>query len=337
MASLRKKQIFNIYETAFIIFSIIIVLFSSCSKEFEVKRQDNAIKIASFSKYSCQNPVFSPDGQYLVYTRFLRGYNIGPSELVKIKIDGSAEKIIVSASDADNVNVPQGSWVKNKICFSSDRGGGADEIWIVNDDGSYLEQISFHEEKDGIYYIEPVFNPKNTDLIAFEYVKGENDANAIHRIALLNVNTGSIKLLTDTTYDDRLPGWSHDGKKILFQRNEYGQDEGWKIYVADIDTEKSNPLSNIHSISYGNSDDTDCSWSFDDKYILSSSNHGGLEEPNIFLFSVDKSCVPVRATFSSSNEDGAAAQSPNGEKIAFESHYGKEEDYPSSIWIIEHR
>ena len=279
--------------------------------------------------------MFSPDGQYLVYTRFLRGYNIVPSELVKIKIDGSEEKIIVPASDADNVNVPQGSWVENKICFSSDRGGGADEIWIVNEDGSDLKQISFHEEKDGIYYIEPVFNPKNTDLIAFEYVLGENDANAIHRIALLDANTGSIKLLTDATYDDRLQGWSHDGKKILFQRNEYGQDEGWKIYVADIDTEKSNPLSNIHSISYGNSDDTDCSWSFDDKYILSSSNYGNLDTPNIIMFSVDKSNNPIRVTFSNSNEDGAAAQSPNGEKIAFESHYGEEEDYPSDIWIID--
>ena len=319
----------------YLLYPLLIILLISCSKEFEVKREDNAIKIASFSKYSCQNPVFSPDGQYLVYTRFLRGYNIGSSELVKIKIDGSDEKIIVSASDADNVNVPQGSWVENKICFSSDRGGGADEIWIVNDDGSDLKQISFHEEKDGIYYIEPVFNPKNTDLIAFEYVKGENDANAIHRIALLDVNAGSIKLLTDATYDDRLPGWSHDGKKLLFQRNEYGQDEAWMIFVADIDTEKTAPLSNVHSISFGNTDDTDCSWSFDDKYILSSSNYGKLKSPNIFLFSVDKSIEPIRATFSSSNEDGAASQSPNGEKIAFESHFGEDEDNPSDIWIID--
>lgn len=244
--------------------------------------------------------------------------------MVKIKTNGSEEKLLVPASDADNVNVPYGSWGGDKICFASDRGGAADEIWIVNDDGNNLKQIAFHEEKDGIYFIEPVFNPKNTGYIAFEYVKGENDKTAIHRIALLNVNTGSFRLITDGTFDDRLPSWSHDGKEILWQRNEYGQDEGWMIFIADIDIDACVPLSDIHSISNGSSDDTDCSWSYDDRYILSSSNYGGIDYPNIIMFPVYKNSEPIRITFSNTNEDGAPSQSHDGKHIAFESHFGDE-------------
>ncbi len=321
---------------AVLLFLTTIVAIFSCTKEdTTVKRTDNAMKITNAQHESCQNPCFSPDGKYIVYTRFLNGYNIGPSELVIIKIDGSDEKVIVPASYSDNVNVPFGSWVDDKICFSSDRDEGADEIWMVNRNGTGLTKLTTHDESTGIYYIEPVFNPQNTDFIAFEYVTGKNDKTAIHQIALLNTTDGQIKLLTNGTYNDRLPSWSNDGSKILFQRIKYGQDEGWDIYIADIEVTNAAPLSNIRSISQSVSDDTDCSWSYNDKYILSSSNYGGLDLPNIFMFPIDKNSDPIRITSSSSNEEGAASQSHDGKYIAFESHNGESEDYPSDIWIIE--
>ena len=315
---------------------IIAITISACGKvNTEIERNDNAVKITNSTPRSSQNPVFSPEGNFIVYTRFLDGYNLGSSELVKIRRDGSDEHIIVSAANSNNVNVPYGSWVGNKICFASDRGGRADEIWLVNDDGSNLTQITFHDEYEEITYIEPVFNPQNTNQIIFEYITGENDLKAIHQIALLEIDSGNISLLTDGAFDDRLPSWSEDGKKILFQRNEYGQDEGWMIYVADIDVNAPEPLGNIRTISHGTSDDTDCSWSYDNNYVLSSSNYGNLPAPNIFMFPVNTTFSPVQKTFSLFFEDGAPSQSPNGEWIVFESHYGETEEDPSEIWIIK--
>ncbi len=315
---------------------IIAITISACGKaDIEIERNDKAVKITNDSPRSSQNPIFSPDGNFIVFTRFLDGYNLGPSELVKIRIDGSNEQIIVSAANSNNVNVPFGSWVGNKICFASERAGGADEIWLVNDDGSNLTQITFHDEDTEIYYIEPVFNPQNTNQIIFEYVTGENDLGAIHQIALLEVDSGNISLLTDGTFDDRLPSWSEGRKKILFQRNEYGRDEGWMIYVADINVNATEPLANIQTISYGTSDDTDCSWSYDSNYVLCSSNYGNLPVPNIFMFPVNTTFPPVQKTFSLFYEDGAPSQSPNEEWIAFESHYGETEEEPSEIWIIK--
>jgi len=298
----------------------------------------NIYKLTHCNPKSAQNPCFSPNGKYVVYTRFLNGYNIGPSELVKISIEGNKEKIIVPSDGSDNVNVPFGSWVEHQICFASDRGGEADEIWIVNDDGSNLRQITEHSEESGIYYIEPVFNPKNSEQIVFEYVKGENDANAIHKIAFLNVKSGKVTLLTDGSFDDRLPSWSNDGKKILFQRKNYSQDEGWSVYTSEIETQGTVvvALKNIKVLSYGEGDYTDCSWSFDDHYIICSTlfwQHPGI--PNIWMLPLNKELSPIQKTVNEENEDGAPSQSHDGDTIAFESHYGDSEEYPSEIWIIK--
>ncbi len=327
------------FKTTFAAFAIIyFTVFASCGKiKSDIKRNDDAVKITNALPRSCQNPVFSPDGNYIVYTRFLNGYNLSPSELVKIRVDGTSEKIIVSAANSGNVNVPYGSWVGNKICFASDRAGGADEIWIVDDDGSNLKQITFHNEENGIYFTEPVFNPQNPKWIAFEYVTGENDLKAIHQIALVDTSTGNVSLLTDVGFDDRLPSWSNDGTKILFQRNEYGQDEGWMIYLADINPNNPDTLSNLRTISNGKSDDTDCSWSFDDKYIVSSSNKGNLIVPNIFMLPIDTTDIPRRITFNDLYEDGAPSHSHDGKWVAFESHYGETEEQSSEIWVIKYQ
>lgn len=318
---------------------ILILIISSCNKEestatISEQRNDSAIKITNSSPKSSQNPCFSPNGDYIVFTRFLDGYNSGHSEIVKIKINGTEEQIIVPSSNSGNVNVPFGSWVNNKICFASDRAGLADEIWVVNDDGSDLTQITTHPETGGIYYIEPVFNPQNTNQIVFEYVTGENDETAIHQIAYLNVLTGNVTLLTDGSFDDRLPSWSNDGTKILFQRNKIGQDVGWQAYIATINTTLQS-INNIELISFGTSEYTDCSWNYNDEYILCSSPYGNLETPNIWIFPINNSLTPIQKTFSTTNEDGAPSQSQSGQKIVFESHIGQDEEYPSEIWIID--
>ena len=327
----------NLRWMVFVLFLFAISLSACGSDELEFEREDNAIQITFDAPMSSQNPVFSPDGEYILYTRFVDGYNVGASELVKVRIEDGAQEILVPAGEFNHVNVPYGAWVGNQVCFASDRGGESDEIWIMNDDGSNLRQLTFHSEDDEVYFIEPVFNPQDRNWIAFEYVKGEDDATATHRIALLDVVRGEITLLTDGSFDDRLPSWGADGQRILFQRNEYGEDEGWEIYIADIDVDAEEILTDLHSISNGISDDTDCSWSYDNEHIFSSSNYGGLDTPNIYRFSLDPEETPERITFNDLNEEGTASQSRDGNWLAFESHFGDEEDIPSEIWLIELR
>ncbi|MBI4399984.1 PD40 domain-containing protein, partial [Candidatus Micrarchaeota archaeon] len=289
-------------------------------KSFE-KRADGAIRITDCYPKSCQNPVFSPDSKEILLTRFLNGYNRGPSELVRINLRTGEEKIIVKAY-GDAVNVPYGSWIDNKITFSSDI-NGKEQIFIANGDGSNITQITNDSEND---FIEPVFNPRDTGKILFEVYIPDSGT---HHIKLLEVSTsGDVYLTDDSGYDDRLPSWSPDGKQIAWQRSEIDKDS-WSIFVAEIILEPEVKLLNIRNISRGPSD-TDNSWGYAGEYILSSSLGDG-KTPNIFTFSLDGKRTRITK---SEKEDGAPSQSQDKKLIAFESHVN-DEFSSSELWIIE--
>lgn len=298
-------------------------------------RSDGAVRITDALSESCQNPVFSPDSREILFTRFTNGYNRGPSELVRVWLDGTRETVIIPASGSDNVNVPYGSWVAGKICWSSDRGGGTEEIYLADEDGSNIERLTDHPGPT-VSYIEPVFNPANPEKIVFEYVPSDT---APHRIGLLEMDEGGrVTLLTDSTsYDDRLPSWSRDGARILFQRNSVAGTENWEIYTAVITLADPPYLSGYRNITGVTSQDTDNSWAYQDRRVLSSSDYGNLQLPNIFAFSSRGVGRPIRITFSGTYEDGAPSYSPDGRWIAFESHSTADEDSPSAIWIIPAR
>jgi Tol biopolymer transport system component len=296
-------------------------------------RNDDAERL-TFSSVgeSAQNPTFSPDGNYVLFTRFKEGYNDPPSELVKINIGTGEETVVIAApGDAENINSPGSSWVGDRICWSSDMAGGTNEIYTANDDGSSVVQVTDHPESEG-YYIEPVFNPADTDKIVFEY--GASDQSP-HHIAIVEVDENSrVTVLTqDPNCDDRLPDWSSDGRKILFQRADTGS-ENWQIYTAEVNYSSGSPvLENITKLQQPAAADTDNSWYCNDEYVLSSTSFSSAM-PNIFLLPVDGS-DPLRVTSTDTREDGAPSCSPDGSRIAFETHYGADEEYPSEIWIIE--
>ncbi|MBI4441230.1 endo alpha-1,4 polygalactosaminidase [Candidatus Woesearchaeota archaeon] len=286
-------------------------------------RADGAVRITNCVG-SCQNPVFSPDAKQLLFTRFRNGYNTGASELVRINLDGTGEMIIVPTTVESNVNVPFGSWVGSKITWASDRAGRAEEIYVADANGANIQKVTTHDEATGSY-IEPVFNPRNPSKIVFEFAPPV-ETNP-HKLMLVEVdkNNRITTLTNDAAYDDRLPSWSPDGTKILFQRAHATQDD-WKIYTAQIGLEPSPTLSQL-TMMQSTSTETDNSWA--GEYILSSSTAGGTI-PTIFAFSPGKS--PMRIT-NSPKEDGAPSYSPDGRWVAFESHR-TDENSPSDIWII---
>ena len=300
------------------------------------KRNDGAFRLThSQGLKSCQNPAFSPDGKHILFTRFLNGYNKGPSELVRINIATKVETVIIPAGEFDNVNIPGNSWIDGKITWASDRAGWADEIYIANEDGINIQQVTDHGQDEDYNFIEPVFNPVDTNKIIFEYAPEGPQHLKSHRISLVEIDKNSriTDLTSDSNCDDRLPNWSRDAKSIVFQRASVGQDN-WQIYVADIELEPKPTLKNIRKIAPTSSHDTDSSWGFNDRYILSSSDYNNISVPNIYAFPVDQG-NPIRITNSSTNEDGAPSCSPDVKWVVFESHRGQDENTPSDIWLKE--
>ena len=81
----------------------------------------------------------------------------------------------------------------------------------------------------------------------------------------------------------------------------------------------------------------DNSYYINNQYILSSSDYEDnydIAMPNIFAFPISGG-NPIRITITSTNEDGAPSCSHDGNWIAFETHFGADEEFPSEIYIIE--
>ncbi len=298
----------------------------------QLERSDGAKQLTcSPAGTSAQNPAFSPDGQYVLFTRFLGGYNTPPAELVTVNWRTGEETVIVPAQpDVEHINAPGTAWVDGQICWSSDQAGASNEIFTAHADGTHTTPITHHPEAAG-YYIEPVFDPQNSAKIAFEF--GPSD-DAPHHIALVERDKNNkVTLLTnDPRFDDRLPNWSHDGQRIVFQRTASGE-EAWQVWVATVDFSGPAPvLVDAGPIAQPNTANTDNAWYSDDAYILSSTDYRSAV-PNIFLLPVQGG-EPIRVTRSATHEDGAPTSSPDGHWVAFESHLGEDEEYPSEIWLI---
>jgi len=288
---------------------------------------------------SAQNAAFSPDGTQVVFTLFTNGYNVGPAEIWIVSIDGSDAHRVTPVEDQDNVSVPGGAWnaVTDEIVFASDREDG-DDLWAIHPDGTGLRRITTHIAPP--YWIEPVWSPDG-EWITFEADTQANtelqQRGTIFKVRSDGTELTQLTKLEGEDYDDRLPNWSPDGDRILFQRR-IPPEDAWDVYVIDTDGGSLVNVSNAPE--YFN---TDNSWSPDGQWIASSSQYpaGGdeLPLPNIIGFFVpdadspENVAPPVRITFSDDYEDGAPSVSPDGRWVAFESHRA-DEDSPSDLWII---
>ncbi len=87
-----------------------------------------------------ETPVFSPDGQRIVFDVYIGEDN---NDVFVINSDGSGLKQLTESPGYDGH--PHWSADGKRIAFASNRTGPANtgQIWLVNPDGSQLKQLSF--------------------------------------------------------------------------------------------------------------------------------------------------------------------------------------------------
>jgi len=237
------------------------------------------------------------------------------------------------------------------IAFRSHRDASADEIWVMNGDGSEPirltnnssdddlpawspdgTRIAFCSLRDGnweVYVMNadgggqtnlsgnpsgdcaPTWSPDGTE-IAFG---SERDGNA--EIYVMNVDGSGQTRLTDNPAFDDLPDWSPDGKQIVFVSDRDGQMD---IYVMNADGSNVTRLTNM-GVGFAFPH-----WSPDGTKIAFSPNSDGNYE--IYVMNADGSGL-TRLTDNPAN-DWFPSWSPDGTQITF----GSERDGNSEIYFM---
>ena len=261
------------------------------------------------SVFDDQNPAFSPDGRFILFSSKRNGIGLN---LWKSDVEGGDPVALTDENDADNVNMPGSSWngPTDRVCFSSDRSGN-DEIWVMDPDGNGLLQLTDHPARDW----EPTFSPDGA------WVAFQSDRDGNWEIYKVHVETREVVRLTFDSSDDWEPNWSPVDGKIVFQSD---RDGDWEIYIMDDDG------SSQLDITDDPAEDTDPSWSPDGARVVYSSDHGGMDEADIFVINADGTGNLIRVTDHPAY-DGAPSFSPDGEYIAFESDRSGVLD----LWVID--
>jgi TolB protein len=297
----------------------------SCSDEditeptITEKRNDNGIKLNISLSGSLQNPAFSPDGNSIVFTRFINGYNKEPAELYKFNLSTEELTLLVSDGSA-NVNLPGSAWngVINQIVFSSSR-EPHDEIYLINENGTSGDEVQITNRQDNVGY-EPTLSPDGA-WIVFESHKLDVESNGI--ITKYKVDKSSNYIyLTDTNDDCRQPNWSPNGDKILYQKYENKQ---WDIWIMNIDgTDKT-------KITSGSGSKTDASFSDDGQFIIYSSN---IEQEFSNIYEIPITGGTTDRLTDYAGYDGAPSMSPDGTKLIFETFNGDPDNSAGTNLIL---
>ena len=188
------------------------------------------------SKYRENAPSFSPDGEFVVFTRCNLVNDGDGCAIYRIRVDGTDLTPLThfqrEVSDWEAVYSPDG----NTIAFVSySRGGVLGALYLMNADGSdvrlrtpaYLGAVSPHWSPDGerLVFRSRCCNPQNGDVWTIR-----RDGSDLARL------TGNATTDRDipVAYVNQAPSWSPDGKAIVFDTFTLSSNTD-VIYVMSVD------------------------------------------------------------------------------------------------------
>ena len=109
-----------------------------------------------------------------------------------------------------------------RIAFYSDRDGDMGGIYVMNADGSGMEQLP-----ESSLVSDPVWSPDG-QRIAFTSDRDGDNGN----VYVMNADGSGVEQLTDNEFGDWVPAWSPDGGRIAYVSR---RDLDWEVYVMNAD------------------------------------------------------------------------------------------------------
>ena len=175
------------------------------------------------------NPVWSPDGKTIAFSRYTRSNDSSTADIYLVKPNGRGLKRLTSAKGADLH--PSWSPDGKRIVFDSDRSGDS-RLYVMDADGRNQNALT---DAGGIDS-HPAWSPDGGTIVFSTNRTPEWGDTAI---AAIDESGGNFRLLAYSGFDETDPAWSPDGSRIAFtsfrDATAPGQWTSWEIYVMNAD------------------------------------------------------------------------------------------------------
>lgn len=207
---------------------------------------------------------------------------------------------VACEDDGDNPGEP-------RIVFYSDRDGD-DDVYIMNLDGTELEQLTNEPGRD----YEADTSPDGQTLVFASQRDGPNNS----LLYLMDIDGSNVRRLTEPPAEGRViddyAHWSPDGRHVVFQRTTAPEDgvPDADIWMVDTQTGEETQLTDTPD-----SWDSTPSVSADEKSVLFESDRDGDYE----IHRLDLASGDVTQLTDSQGTDAEAKESPDGKSIVFSS------------------
>ena len=193
---------------------------------------------------------------------------------------------------------------QGRIAFHSERTGDF-EIWVMNADGSDAHPLTSAQGRD----IEPAWSPDGTRIL---FASARDDEDNLQLYIMDADGSNQHRVFTDVLrWDNWSPAWAPDGKTIAFQTNRDVMQNGFDIYLVNVDGTDERPFF------VGKGNQYHPAWSPDGKYIAFVNDADG--DAEIWVANADGSNAhPITDNYW---DEAYPRWSPDGRWILFQSNH----------------